>query len=284
MEEIEYISEDDFNKSVVIISEAYDSGNIDINVLEKAKKDISKLQKKTITDKNGQKKVVYVKIGEEESKDKQPKQEENGQDKETQDRGKHLHEHAQEASDEDLKRVMNDKDADPKLKEVAHEELVSRASNDDKYLFTEKDQQMVYDYTGAGYFINHRLRSGKIDEADKKYVNDLNTALDKLPNFSGEVYRAISVDNLSDYFNDFKNIKGSTIQYDAFTSTTKDKNVLKSFPQDVLFTIKSKSGKGIEEWSDVKKEQEVLFKAGSQFKVSKVKMVKGQCHIELAEV
>jgi len=70
-----YVSEEEFNKSVVIISKAHDLGKINDEELEKAKKDITKLRRKVITDKRGHKKTVYVKMEDFGAKKKERKSE-----------------------------------------------------------------------------------------------------------------------------------------------------------------------------------------------------------------
>ena len=104
----------------------------------------------------------------------------------------------------------------------------------------------------------------------------LQNALKKLPAYEGTVYRMEFVWNDKDAFKKFYK-KGAIVRMDAFTSTTitiKAMDELKqSYPNsEVTLEIKvSKSGADISKLSAIKKQEEVLIKAGSFFKVVEMK-------------
>lgn len=140
----------------------------------------------------------------------------------------------------------------------------------------DSDKKSILGYTGKGYMkINSSIRKGEVSEDVQVEIDNLNKALDKLPDFSGVVNRFLPFykGSAEDHLDDF--LKGDIIKLPEFTSTTK----LSVAPgtissNDIKIEIKSKTGKDITNYSEYKEEQEVLFKTDSIFEVESVKIVK----------
>jgi hypothetical protein len=138
---------------------------------------------------------------------------------------------------------------------------------------TKEEGNTVNAYSDRGYKVNQRLREGELGPSDKAYVRNLEASLDKLPSegkgtlWRGEMLTQEALDNIQ---------PGTTYNTKGFTSTTKDKSVLKNFlysgksgtTQPVTFKISSHSnGKHISDLSTMRGEGEVLFKTDTKWKV-----------------
>ncbi|MET8878369.1 ADP-ribosyltransferase [Nocardia sp. NPDC004604] len=132
---------------------------------------------------------------------------------------------------------------------------------------TDEEYAAISRYTGSGYKdLNEALRSGNLTEEQAARVRELNAALDKLPNYEGEVNRKVQLP--ADVINSYK--KGEDITEDAFTSTSRFGENNK-FDGNTEFTIISKTGKPIENMSNYgpwsgQNEGEILFKSGTKFR------------------
>jgi len=109
---------------------------------------------------------------------------------------------------------------------------------------------------------------------EENFAKLLNDALDKMPSFEGTVYRGgdFSKTVIDEYREAFK--KGSILTEKAFMSTSKYTGT--AMEGDTFFVIESKSGKSVEEIMEFgseggANEAEVVFKAGSKFKVTEVR-------------
>ncbi|EQC50508.1 ADP-ribosyltransferase [Bacteriovorax sp. DB6_IX] len=138
----------------------------------------------------------------------------------------------------------------------------------------------IYGYTTNDFYkhLNRTLRSGKVADKKKygKLIDVINTGLDKLPNFKGEVVRFEKKKSISRFG------VGKIKTFKAYTSTSKKKDFC--WKGNVKFRIKSKTGKFIGMISAYKSEQEVLFPPKKKFKVIKVKKAPkdavANCHDE----
>jgi len=136
---------------------------------------------------------------------------------------------------------------------------------------TDKETSVINSYTSRPFAeLNKILREkGKIPDKIKAFEKLLNHSLTKLQDYKGIVYRGVGKDvNPENDFKIFDNYKeGMTIKENAFTSTSKGKNIYQN--RNIEFKIKSKTGKFIESFSDSPSEHEVLFRSGTNFKIIK---------------
>lgn len=144
------------------------------------------------------------------------------------------------------------------------------SKGDDKYQSFKRDgtveEKTLDAYGSRGSQVNYPLRDGGLSDADKAYIRNLDKSLDKEKNYKGEVYRGVNNVNIKDYS---KNV-GGTIQYNAYTSSSKLKSVTENFGTDVIFVIQSKTGKDVSAKMPIKSEQEVIFKRNTKFIIEKV--------------
>ncbi|MFX0573326.1 ADP-ribosyltransferase [Nocardia nepalensis] len=132
---------------------------------------------------------------------------------------------------------------------------------------TDEEYAAISRYTGNGYKdLNEALRSGNLTEEQAARVRELNQALDKVPNFEGEVSRKVQLpQNVIDSYK-----IGEDTTETAFTSTSRFAESNK-FDGNTEFTIISKTGKPIENMSNYgpwsgQNEGEILFKSGTKFR------------------
>jgi len=125
----------------------------------------------------------------------------------------------------------------------------------------------IYSYSTDDYkTINPELRKVQPSGEALAYSAMVNASLDKLPPFVGLAKRGA---NLPDSELD-KMVVGNIVEFAAFTSATADLS-LKNFEKRHRMMIRSKKGRDISNLSANPQEREVLFKAGSKFKVISVK-------------
>ena len=131
---------------------------------------------------------------------------------------------------------------------------------------------MINEYTGSLYRrINPGLLSGSTDKHIMQGAHALNEALEKMPKHKGTVYRSTQPNGTwnADYV-DAKFIQGETTTLRNFQSSSTQDSA--SFGGGIKFVIKSKGNNGaiighIGQFGT--SEMEVLWKAGSRFKVIK---------------
>lgn len=127
------------------------------------------------------------------------------------------------------------------------------------------DERMVIDdySTSAYHCMNAYLRQkGQSNKDIDKYIQTLNQALDKLPNYEGIVIRGALLPEKIEA----QHTKGNIVTYEAFTSTSTGEAL---WGQD-RFIIFSKTGKPIMGLSSLADENEILFKSGTKFKILEV--------------
>jgi hypothetical protein len=148
----------------------------------------------------------------------------------------------------------------PKYLKEAYDELKEEYKNK----LTPTDAGYIQAYTGAAYReINKALRNNSVSVDQYKYVKGLNAALDKLPEYKGTVYRKT---NLPAHVAESYKV-GQVVFERGFTSTSKKEGV---WAGEYRYVIEeSISGRDVQKISHHKSEYEVLFKANSEFIVTK---------------
>ncbi|MCC0642659.1 hypothetical protein KGF41_00100 [Clostridioides sp. ZZV14-6150] len=149
---------------------------------------------------------------------------------------------------------------------------------------TEDEMLALYKYMGGdAYKINEKLRRNiKLTEDDEWFINNLDRVLDKMPNYEGDVTRSLyfyNKESLDEFISIYK-LGGIVTNYD-YTSTTKG-NTYNPDGQVQMYILNSQKGKDVSKYNP--KEQEVLYKRGSRFKVIEIERIKGTIHILLEEV
>lgn len=107
-----------------------------------------------------------------------------------------------------------------------------------------------------------------------KYIQATNAALEKMPRYNGRVFSGIDFDSatLQKYITEMKDCLavGKPYTNKALMSSSTDVNVTSIFGRNVTLVIDSKKGVDIKPISHYKGEDEVVFRAGAQFKVKAV--------------
>lgn len=139
------------------------------------------------------------------------------------------------------------------------------------------------------YKINEKLRTrSQLTDDEKQFINLLDKALDKLPDYQGTVYRNITLDMASEEeFDNFarRHSVGNFVGYEGYTSTSKDKEgYIIDGDKIVLITMKVKHGKDINHFGyGIPEEQEVLLKRGAKFEITKAQLEDGKLFLTMEE-
>lgn len=108
----------------------------------------------------------------------------------------------------------------------------------------------------------------------QKYYPACNAALEKMPRYNGTVFSGISFDSMmvDKYITEMKSCMaaGKPFVNKAFMSSTTNIDRTSIFGDNVMLVIKSKKGADVKAISHYASEDEIVFRAGSQFKVLKV--------------
>lgn len=108
----------------------------------------------------------------------------------------------------------------------------------------------------------------------QKYKPALNSVLEKLPRYQGTVFSGINISSsmLSTYIAEMQECLAKGIAYTnkAFMSSTTNIHKTTMFGKNLMLKIKSKRGANIKPISYYPSEDEIVFRAGSRFKVIKV--------------
>lgn len=149
---------------------------------------------------------------------------------------------------------------------------------------TDKEKYSLNSYVSfQSYGINDKLRRGeKLTKREKSIVRGLDRALDKMPEYKGNLSRSLSFyDNeaMQEFLNQYR-INSTVIKKD-YTSTTASSKLYNPDAQVQLYIQDSKKGKDIRQYNE--REQEVLYKRGQKFTVLNKETVDGVVYILLEE-
>lgn len=139
------------------------------------------------------------------------------------------------------------------------------------------------------YTADSKVNSGYYDgqtptEQDKIYKDILNNSLDKYGNkYDGTTYRGVRGDYANNLYNQVKNAGiGSDITFDGFQSSSYKEDA--AFSGGVMIVAKSKQGHMLDNFTHYQNtEAEVLYKAGSKFKITGFEEKNGKKYIYLED-
>ncbi|HCQ5967832.1 TPA: minor capsid protein [Clostridioides difficile] len=148
---------------------------------------------------------------------------------------------------------------------------------------SDNEQLAINKYISSdSYKINEKLRNGlTLTNEDKRFINDLDSALDKMSNYKGEVNRSLYFFNDSDriaFLN--KHQVGKEIIYNEYISTSSKGEYNPS--GQVELNIISANGKDIRKYNP--QEAEILFKRNSKFITTDNFEYDGKYYITMKEV
>lgn len=147
---------------------------------------------------------------------------------------------------------------------------------------SEEEQYAINQYIGSeSYRINEVLRNDlELTKQQQIMINNLDKALEKMPNYEGNVTRSIMLDEdrLKEFLENHK--VGNNVTYKAYTSATT--GIRYNDKSNVELYIKSKSGKDIRKFN--KEEQEILFKRNTKFQIINSKIINNIYHIFMEEI
>lgn len=135
-------------------------------------------------------------------------------------------------------------------------------------ILNEDERAAVIAYIGGvSYILNAKLRQGiPMEPYEEAMATALDRALEKMPIFTGTVYRSVSdfeIDNLDRFMEQYA--PGTEVSFPSYLSTS-DRVYDPSFP--VQYVITSRSGRDVRSFNPG--ESEILYKRNSRFRVVKV--------------
>ena len=152
-----------------------------------------------------------------------------------------------------------------------------------RHAMSDPELAGVHAYTTSdgtwGYYpVNSALRSGDAKQIARfrHYRDTVNDALARLPDHVGVVRRGTTLpsDELA------RHVPGAEVTYDAFTSASTGSGYLGRH----RFVIHSRHGKSVQPYSAYRGELEVLFAAGTRFRVLEVDETRSTVNITLQEL
>lgn len=160
------------------------------------------------------------------------------------------------------------------------EELKTDNKND--IILTDNERQSINKYISSdSYKINEKLRSNiDLDDNDKLFISNLDKALNKMPNYNGNIVRVLDMkdkNKLDDFINSLEIGKQKTFNEYLSFSNRKGYNDKSNIE---IYTI-SKNAKDITAFN--KEESEILYKRNSKFNVIDKKYINKKYYIYLEE-
>ena len=142
--------------------------------------------------------------------------------------------------------------------------------------------------------INKMLRGDEVSFPDqtRSRIEKLSSAVEKLPDFSGETYRGLQFRSAEmDKYGSLieKLAVGGTFSDPAFFSTSKSQELMEKYSsvmeggKSIQMTVRGQSGKDIEKFSDMP-ESEVLYKPNTPFKVESMATEGNITRVVLSEI
>ena len=168
----------------------------------------------------------------------------------------------------------------PGYRPISTKEL--RSTENSAIILSSDEQRAINSYISSGsYVINGKLRNGEeLTDSDKLFVRHLDSALDKLPKYEGDVVRELKLTRDEAIAFALNHKVGKPVRYRAYTSTS-TKAGYHDFPNIVM---KLKSTKGIDLRSFNPGESEILYKRDSEFKVIDITFDKNKTIVHLEEL
>ena len=153
----------------------------------------------------------------------------------------------------------------------------------DKYNITKEERKAINDYVSSkSYIINDKLRNGNILSKEYESIKmNLNSALDKIPNYKGTVTRSLEFyddETLQTFLKSYS--VGESISYKEFLSTTRGETYNPD-GQVQITIVDAENGKDISLFNF--KEKEVLYNTNTSFKVEELITQDDKTFIKLAE-
>lgn len=157
-----------------------------------------------------------------------------------------------------------------------------------KYLknnkLTFEEEKAIMDYKSPKmYVLNDKLRQEfELNEEEKEWVKNLDSALKKMPYYKGKVIRSIDLkeNELNDFLENYSPEK-KFVTFPAYTSTSKDE--IYNPESIVRLYITSTKGRDISNFG--LKEDEVIYERGCKFKILDIYLDEEQkIYIHLEEV
>ena len=158
---------------------------------------------------------------------------------------------------------------DMTYEEWAEKQRITSSAKDG--ILSESEKKAILDYIGsASYGLNDKLRRGlALTETERRWMKELDAALEKLPAYKGTVYRSVSafgIENIDDFLLSYH--PGAIKTFSAYSAYTSAGTEVYDESFTFQYVIKSASGRDLREQNPG--EAEILFPRETQFRVIRV--------------
>lgn len=147
----------------------------------------------------------------------------------------------------------------------------------------EDERKALNKYIGPdSYKLNDKLRRGlPLTNDDKEFMNNLDSALSKIPAYAGNLLRTVDIKDKKERERFLKSHEvGKEVRYNEYISTSKVEGY--NDVADIMIYIQNaKNSKDISKFNS--EEQEVLYERNSTFKTINVREYDGKIYIMLEE-
>lgn len=154
--------------------------------------------------------------------------------------------------------------------------------NKNAIILTENEEYALKSYISSdSYKINEKLRDDiKLNEIDKAMINNLDSSLEKMPNYNGLLSRSLKLDDEQlEQFLETHQVNSEVI-YKAYTSMTSGERYNSySNIEEYVYSTKAKD---ISKYNSA--EQEKIYKRNSKFKIKEIEKIGNTYHILLEEL
>lgn len=176
---------------------------------------------------------------------------------------------------------MNDEDYDNWLSGYKDHGLSFSDWKKKNLLKNEKGALNEYISSG-GYKINEKLRKKmKLGADDKEFISNLDSALSKMPTYSGNLLRTLYIPSSKERERFLKKYEaGKNVTYDEYISTSKKKEYNDN-ANIMIYIQNSKKGADISKFNPL--EEEVLYNRGATFKVKHITNIDDVIYILMEE-
>lgn len=169
-------------------------------------------------------------------------------------------------------------------KQKEWQDNVEKYSNPDIIKLTDEEQYALNQYLSfESYGINEKLRNRmKLNEAERKMVENLDKALKKMPRYEGNLSRSLYFGDEQAVAKCMMNFKvGETVSFNEFISTTSSSELYNPIGEIQIYIQNARNGRNLKTLNT--REMEILYERNSTFDVLSVAKQDGKYFILLEE-
>lgn len=180
------------------------------------------------------------------------------------------------------KKYIVDDVASPQVMTIVEADEVDDVEED--IALTDDELYAMNKYAGkTSYLVNEALRNGEDISEYKDLIQNLDSALMKIPTYSGNLKRSVQFYDEESLVSYMKRFSNKTTTFDEYISTTKNSEPYNPDAQVQILINNAKKGHDVSAYMR-RDEDEVLYERNSTFKVLSVTIHEDKYYVELEEM